>query len=372
MAIEQAPPASWLDTRLPLFAGWRNAITERRLPRERPLLATLPALITGTLILLALSGAVLSVYYVAAGGAAYDSLQFIRRSVNYGWLIRSLHASGATMIFGAVYLLLFRRLLGRAYKGPADLVWFLELKLFILLLLTGWLGFVMADGAAGYWSLNDAALAGIRLGGLAGGIAGWIFGGPAEPETLGRMAVFHVGLALLIFAVAGAWFAARRALPEPSPLRRPVAFHPYYTSQYFAAFVIFALIFAILVFFFPHLSENRLNALPPDPLSVPVSLSPPWYLLPFAAIGGLVPHTLGAIFAVIAAVAVLYALPWLDRSAPGMPASMPHKIFLWILAADVIALSVSAGDFSPALTGVFAVWYFLHFLVITPLVTGVP
>lgn len=374
MATDQVQTESWLDTRLPLWAAWRATVTDYRTAREQPYLATLPGLILGTLIFLTLSGAVLSVFYVAAEGSAYASIQFIARSVNFGWLIRSFHATGTTMLFAAVYLLLFQTILTRGYKGGGDLAWFLKLILFVILLAIGWLGTVMADGAVSYWSLHNAAIAGARLNGFPGVISEWIFDGPAGAGTLARLAVFHVILALLLFVVLGALIAARR-VANPAPARRSVAFHPYYTSQYFAAFAIFAVIFAVLVFFAPHLGENRLNAVAADPLVVPATLSGPWYLLPVAAIGGVLPSTLGSIAIVIAALAVLYALPWLDRAKPGLPAGFLYKLLVCILALDVIALSLAAAappsGLTGILTGIFIIWYFLHFLVLTPLVTGV-
>jgi ubiquinol-cytochrome c reductase cytochrome b subunit len=373
MATQQASFTTWLETRLPICAAWRTAVTDYRTARDQPYLATLPGLILGALIFLVLSGAVLSVFYVASQDGGYASIQFIERSVNFGWLLQGFHATGTTMIFAAVYLLLFRAILTSSYKGTADLVWFLKLKLFILLLVTGWLGYVMADGAVSYWSLHNAALAGARLNSFPGVISEWIFGGPAGPGTLARMAVFHVVLALLMFTVIGAIIIAGR-ISAPETRRRAVASHPYYTSQYFVSFVIFALIFAILVFFAPHLGENRLNAAAADPLVVPTTLTAPWYLLPLAAIGGLLPSTLGAIIAVIAALAVLYALPWLDRSKPGIPTGFLYKLFVWILALDVIAFSITAAapasGLTEILTGLFVIWYFLHFLVLTPLTTG--
>lgn len=373
MATQQASTPSWLETRLPLYATWRSRFTEAAIAPDLPYAATLPGLILRTLIFLAASGAVLSLFYVAAQGSAFASIQFIQRSVNFGWLVQSFHATGTTMLFAAVYLLLFRAILTSSYKGTRDLVWFLKLKLFIALLLTGWLGYVMADGAVSYWSLHNAALAGARLNGFPGVISEWIFGGPAGPGTLARMAVFHVALALLMFAIIGGIIAANRAA-APLPGRRAVAFHPYYTSQYFAAFVMFALIFAILVFFAPQLGLNRLNAAAANPLLVPATVVAPWYLLPIAAIAGVVPSTLGGIVAVIAALAVLYALPWLDRSRPGAPPGLLHTLFVFILALDVIALAISAAappsTVTEILTPVFVIWYFLHFLVLTPLSTG--
>jgi len=373
MATPQAQTKPWLESRLPLGAAWRANVSHYQTARDQPYLATLPGLILGALIFLALSGAVLSLFYVAAEGSAFHSIQFIIRSVNFGWLVQSFHSTGTTMLFAAVYLLLFRAILGSSYKGQGDLVWFLELKLFIILLLTGWLGYVLADGATSYWSLHNAALAGARLGGFPGAIADWIFGGPAGPGTLARMAVFHVILALLLLAVIGAIIVAKRVAAPPVHCN-PVAFHPYYTAQYFAAFVIFALIFAILVFFAPHLGENHLNLAAGNPLMVPALLTPPWYLLPIAAIGGVVPTTLGGVIAVIAGLAVLYALPWLDRSKPGASTGFLYKLLVFILALDVIALALAAAAPPSLVTAIliklFIAWYFLHFLVLTPLTSA--
>jgi ubiquinol-cytochrome c reductase cytochrome b subunit len=370
MATQQAKP--WLESRLPFSAAWRAHVTEYRAAREQPYLATLTGLILGTLIFLALSGAVLSLFYVTAEGSAYDSIQFITRSVNFGWLIQSFHSTGTTMVFGALYLSLFRSLLISSYKTPGELVWFLELALFILLLLAGYLGYVLADGATSYWSLHNAALAGARLNSFPGVIADWIFGGPAGPGTLARMMVFHVFLAVLLLGVVVAQIAAKRAI-RPA-LRNSVPAHPYYTSQYFVAFVVFALIFAVLVFFAPHLGENPLNAEAANPLVVPDFVTPPWYLLPVAAIGGALPGTLGGIVAVIAGLAVLAALPWLDRSKPGASTGLLYKLLVFILALDVIGLSITAAAPASALNSVlmlvFTAWYFLHFLVLTPLTTA--
>ncbi len=370
MATEQAS-RSWLENRLPACAAWRAVFSDYRSPREQPYLATLPALILGTAVLLALTGLVLGIYYVAQGGDAYNSIQYIRRGVNFGWLLQSLHASGATMILAAAYLMLFRGILTGEYRGAYDLAWFFKLNLFILLLLAGWFGYVLTDGAVSAWSLQDTALAGLRLAGLGGLIAGWVFGGPAGAGTLGRMAVFHGVFGLLILLAALAVIGANR-LAAAAPGHRTVAFHPYYTAQHFVAFVVFALIFAVILFFLPHLGENLLNLAPANPLVVPTALTPPWYLLPFSALSGVLPGGYGGIIAVVAALAVLYALPWLDRTPAGRPPRALHKFFVWVLAADVIALALTAtpGAGSALLSGLFVAWYFVHFLIITPLTTG--
>jgi ubiquinol-cytochrome c reductase cytochrome b subunit len=361
---------SWIESRLPVAAALQSYVTGLKLPRDMPYLATLPALITGTVIFLAVSGFVLGVYYNPAHG--FESIQFIMRDVNYGWLIQGFHETGTTMLFGTVYLLLFRGMLGRDYRAPGEVVWLLKILLLLVLLLVGYLGYTLADGAESYWSLHGAALTAARLDGVPGAIGNWFFGGPEDETTLARMAVLHVALALLAFLVLAIHLAAKRAIARAPG--RPVALHPYYTSQYFVAFVVFALIFAVLLFFAPHLGESRLNLAAPSGLVVPASMTPPWYLLPEKGIAAAGSGPLGQIVAFIAGIAVLAALPWLDRSAPGAVPSFKAKFLVFVLGLDVIALCLVEAASPTSMTAILAIlftaWYFLHFLVLTPLVTA--
>jgi ubiquinol-cytochrome c reductase cytochrome b subunit len=356
----------WLDTRLPALESFRVFWSAPVLPRERPYLATLPVLITGALIFQLLSGFVLSLFYNPAD--AYNSIQFIDRNVNYGWLIHAFHETGTTMIFGAVYLFLFRALWLRSYKAPGEVLWFLSLAQFVLLLLVGYLGYALADGTVSYWSLADTVSGAFSLNGFPGAIGVWFFGGALGAGTLARLVVFHAVLALAVFVILFLEYLARRGI-EPK-VARGVGLHPYYTSQYFAAFVVFTLIFAVLVFFAPHLGENPLNRGPANPLVLPVAIAPPWYLQPVGNSGHVFPGVWGSIFAIVARLAVLFALPWLDRSAPGKPAGFLHKLLLLVLALDVILLAVWAMQ-PPSLIGdilsvLFTAYFFFHFLVLLP------
>jgi len=365
---EQTQP--WIESRLKLSAALKTHVTGVPLPRERPYLATLGALITGTLGFLALSGFVLAVYYNPWHG--FESIQAINREVANGWLVQGFHETGTTMLFATVYLLLFRAILGREYRAPGEIVWFLKLALLLVLLLAGYCGYTLADGAQSYWSLHRDALAAARLDGIPGAVGNWFFGGPAGADTLARMAALHGALAVLAFLVLAIHLAAKRAIAQAPA--RPVALHPYYTSQYFVAFVVFALIFAVLLFFAPHLGENRLNLAAPSGLVVPAAVTPPWYLLPASGFAGAVSGPLGGIAAFVAAIAVLAALPWLDRSKPGAAPSFLSRFLVFVLALDVIALSVTEAASPSAVTAIlsvlFTAWYFLHFLVLTPLVTA--
>lgn len=360
---------SWTASRLPFLAPWRATFTTPAFAREAPYLATLPVLIGAALLLMAATGLVLAVYYNPWAGFA--SLQFIARDVNNGWLVRGMHQTGTTMILGAAYLLLFRGMLGRHYKAPGELVWLLGVAQFCLLLLVAWLGYVLTDGACAYWSLAQASGAAATLTGAPGALGTWFFGGAAGAGALARMAVFHAVLALAALGLILLYLAAARAAPQTGP--KPVAFHPYYTAQYFVAFVVFALIFCVFLFFLPHFGMNRLNAAAANKLLVPVVAVPPWYLLPVSDVARVAPGIWGGILLVAARLGVLFALPWLDRSGPrGRPGGM-YRFLVFVLAADVLALGLctaSQGPLTHLLAMLFTLWYFLHFLVLTPLLTA--
>ncbi len=362
---------SWLASRLPCPAKEAGSCAPM-LERDAPYAATLPALITGAVLFLLASGLVLAVYYTPAHGFA--SIQFIARNVNSGWLIQGFHTTGVTMLFAAVYWLLFRDIYTGAYRAPGELVWLLRVKLFALLLLVGWLGYTLSDGAVSYWSLTDATNAATGLGGVAGVIGRWFFGGPNGAGTLARLEVFHAVLALAILCVLAAGRRAARALALQAKPSHPVSCHPYYTSQTFAAFSVFALIFAVLMFFAPHYGLNPLNAAASDSLIVPAVLSPPWYLSPVSAVASTFSSASGGIFGVIAMLAVLAALPWLDRSAPNSKRGLFYRLLTGLLLLDIIGLGLSASypacTLSGGLTAAFTIWYFFHFLVLTPLVTA--
>jgi quinol-cytochrome oxidoreductase complex cytochrome b subunit len=361
---------SWAESRLPALACLRSEAPA--LAREAPYLAALPFLIGAALVVLAASGLVLAVYYDPA--QAFVSLQFIDRNVSNGWLIHGYHATGTTMLFGAVYLFLFRGVLTGAYRRKGELVWGLGVALFGLLLLAGYLGYTLTDGAVGYWSLVNGTRAAGTLGGLPAALGTWFFGGPYGPGTLARLLVFHAVLGLLAFGILALYIAGARSLAPRMAPREAVRFHPYYTAQYFVALVVFALIFSVLLFFAPHFGENPLNANPANPLLLPVTLTPPWYLAPFGAVEIVFPGVYGGILGVIALLAMLFALPWLDRSGSDARPGFWHRILVFVLALDVLALGLAAAAgpsmASSVLVVIFTLWYFFHFLVLTPLITA--
>ncbi len=363
---------SWMASRMPCLGGWWAGLTTPSMAREAPYLAVLPWLITAGLVFLTASGLVLAVYYNPAD--AFASRQFIAREVNNGWLIEGFHATGTTLVFAAAYLLLLRGMLARSYRAPGELVWLLDIVAFALLLLVGWLGFALTGGAAGYWSVMNATNAAMLLPGALGALGTWFFGGPDGPGTLARLLVLHIALALVIFFILWLRHGAKKAAtPLPAPALR-VAFHPYYTAQYFVALVVSALIGCVLLFFYPHFGQSPLNNVPGGPLALATGAGVPWYLAPLAGLSALFHGTYGGILGLAAGLVLLLALPWLDRSGPGRRAGGLWRLLTWVLALDVLGLGWAAcgaaGGLSGLLVVVFGAWYFLHFLVLTPIVTA--
>jgi quinol-cytochrome oxidoreductase complex cytochrome b subunit len=349
---------SWAATRFPALAAWQHGLTSTQTtPRERPYLAALPILLTGGLVFLALSGFSLALHYNPF--AAFDSLQFIDRSINNGWLVHGFHESGTTMVLGAAYWLVFRSMLTGSYRAPGELVWLLAVALLALLLVAGYFGYTLSGGAVSYWSLTEATRS--LGGGLPGQLQAWVFGGPAGSGSLARLIVLHVALAVAIFGVLAVYFSAAKAVA----LKDVTVFHPHYAVQVFVAFVVFALILGVLVFFVPHFGENPLNLAAANPLLVPAFVTPPWYLLPVTALGNT-----GGPLLVIAAFLLLAALPWLDRGKTGP--KFWQRLLVWLLGLDIIFLCIATSvpsAFGPVLVTIFIAWYFLHFLVLTPLVS---
>ncbi len=361
---------SWAASRLPCLSGLCACLNARTMAPGGSYFAAFPFLIAVLAAFLTLSGIVLAVFYNP--WHAFESVQFINRGVNQGWLIRTYHATGTTLIFALAYLHLFRSILTRAYRAPAEFSWLMSVKMLLVLLLTGWLGYVLTGGAAGYLSLVNAANAALSLGGLQGAVGLWFLGGPAGQGTLARLEVFHALLGISLLLVVWAYFASRKADSPVNPAKA-VAFYPYYLAQYFAALAVLAFIFVLLGFYAPGVSEVAANHIPAGALALPLGAGVPWYLAPAAGLIGVFPSSGLAVAGAIVAVLLLYALPWLDRSGPGGAKSKVYCFFTWVLALDVLGLGLAAAGvlpFSPVLAVLFTAWFFFHFLVLTPVVTA--
>jgi quinol-cytochrome oxidoreductase complex cytochrome b subunit len=377
-ALAPAPSLSGAGVRRTGFM--QRTFLDYPVPCNRNFLWSFGVMVGFSLLVLSVSGIWLGFYYVPTPGDAFNSIEYIERNVHYGWLIRDLHLVGTTMLFGAVYVELFRGIYYGTYRHGRESVWGIEAARFFLLLCAGFFGYIMVFGPASTASLMIMAS---RLGGLGHFL---IAGFGINAATMPRIATLHTVFGLLAVGVALLGFFASRAagLANPDGLAvvapadmRPL--HPYYTIRAFFALIVFLLIFTIIVTFGLHwfTPPGNYAAWPASAarMALPVNPIPPWYMLGFHGIARAAGSLWFGTALTILAFLMLAALPWLDRGTIASCRYRPrYRGFVLVLAFDWIVLSVLASLPATAVISIFleatTIYLFLHFLLITPLVTS--
>ncbi len=320
----------WLDSRLPIVRLAHDSFVDFPTPKNLNYWYTFGGILAVCLVIQIVTGVVLAMHYTATVDEAFGSVERIMRDVPFGWLIRNIHMVGASMFFLAVYVHMFRGLYYGSYKAPREVLWLLGCVIFLLMMATAFLGYMLPWGQM---SLHGANVI-INLFGaipLVGeSIQAWLMGGPSVGnQTLQRFFSLHY---LLPFMIAGVVILHIWALHVPgnnNPTGKEVQdvekdtvpFHPYYTVKDGFAIVVFLIIFAAFVFYAPNVLGHADNYIEANPLVTPAHIVPEWYLLPFYAIlraitfniGPIDAKLLGVIF-MFGSIAVLFLLPWLDTS----------------------------------------------------------
>lgn len=314
----------WMDSRLPIIrfgADYMSLPT----PKNLNYWYTFGAILAVCLVTQILTGVVLAMHYVPNVDLAFASVERIMRDVNGGWLIRYVHANGASMFFIAVYIHMLRGLYYGSYKAPREMIWIVGCVIFFLLIATAFLGYVLPWGQM---SFHGAVVITNLIGSVpvvGGPILTWLQGGPSiDNATLNRFFSLHY---LLPFVIAGCvvlhlWALHHAGQNNPVGILIPkdrlkkdtVPFHPYYTVKDGFAIVLFLILFAVFVFYMPNALGHADNYIPANPLVTPAHIVPEWYLLPFYAILRAIPDKFGGVLAMGGAIAVLFILPWLDTS----------------------------------------------------------
>ena len=384
------PFMKWVDDRLPLPRLVYNAVgSGYPVPRNLNYFWNFGVLSGLALVIQIVTGIVLAMHYAANAGVAFDSVEHIMRDVNSGWMLRYAHATGASMFFIVVYLHIFRGLYYGSYKAPREMVWLLGLVIFLLLMATGFMGYVLPWGQMSFWGAKviTGLFSAIPLVGPT--IQTWLLGGFAPDDAaLNRFFSLHY---LLPFVIAGVIILHIWALHIPGSsnptgveVKGPqdtVPFHPYYTAKDGFGAGIFLIIFALILFFAPNALGHPDNYIPANPLSTPAHIVPEWYFWPFYAILRAftvdifgIPAKLLGVVAMFGAIVLLFFLPWLDNSPVRSGNYRPRfKQFFWLLCVDVLILGYCGG--SPAeepyvmISQVAAAYYFAHFLVILPMLS---
>ena len=303
------------------------------------------------------------------------------RDVNYGWLLRYLHANGASLFFAVVYVHLFRNLYYGSYKNPREVLWWIGLIILLLMIVTAFMGYVLPWGQMSFWAATVITNVFSAIPGIGDPIVLWLWGDFSVGESLlKRFYSLHYLLPFVIAALAIIHLWALHEHKSNNPLgidmkgpQDSLPFHPYFTVKDLVGVGVFLLVLAGLVFYGPNVLGEPDNYIPANPLQTPTHIVPEWYLLPFYAILRAVPDKLGGVIALAAAILVLFVVPWLDTSKVRSARFRPiYKQLSWVLIADVLVLgwvgkNPPEGAF--VLIGQLATtYYFVHFLVLMPVV----
>ena len=369
----------WFNDRLPLLS-LVNHLTDYPTPKNLNYWWTFGGILTFCLITQIVTGLVLAMHYIAHADMAFDSVEHIMRDVNYGWLIRYIHANGASMFFLAVYIHIFRSLFYGSYKAPREIIWIIGIIIYLLMMAAAFMGYVLPWGQMSFWGATVITNLFSAIPLVGESITNWLWGGySVDNPTLTRFFSLHYLFPFLILGLVVLHIWALHVPGNNNPIgidiKKPskdtVPFHPYIVIKDAFALLIFLLIFAFFVFFSPNILGHAGNYIEANPLVTPAHIVPEWYLLPFYAILRSVPDKLLGVIAMFAAIFVLVILPWLDTSKVRSTVFRPiYKQFYWFLVADVLILgyvgAMPAEGIYLLIARVATAYYFAHFLLILP------
>ena len=376
------PVVRWIDHRLPIFSFMDHELNEYPTPKNLNYFWNFGSLAGISLVIMIATGIVLAMSYTPHVDYAFESVERIMRDVNHGWLIRYIHMNGASFFFIVVFIHIFRGLYYGSYKAPRELLWILGVLILLLMMATAFMGYVLPWGQMSFWGATVITNLFSAIPFIGDSIVTLLWGGfSVDNPTLNRFFALHYLMPFLIVGVVILHLVALHRFGSNNPIgidvsgpQDTVPFHPYYTIKDFFGLSIFLSLFAAAIFFFPNFMGHPDNYIPANPMQTPAHIVPEWYFLPFYAILRAVPDKLGGVLAMFGAIAVLFVLPWLDRSPIRSGNFRPlFKIFFWVFIVDCVALGYLGG--MPAegiyvvLSRVATAWYFLHFLVILPLLS---
>ena len=384
MSEEKYVPKSklgqWFDKRLPLLT-LAHHVNDYPTPKNLNYWWTFGGILTFFLIIQIITGIVLAMHYVAHADLAFGSVEHIMRNVNYGWLIRYLHANCSSMFFLAVYIHIFRALFYGSYKAPREMIWIIGMFIYLLMMATAFTGYVLPWGQMSFWAATVITNLFSAIPLVGESITSWLWGGYAVGSpTLTRFFSLHYLMPFLIFGlvILHIWALHIPGNNNPvgidikKPSKETVPFHPYIVIKDFYALLIFLIIFSGFVFFVPNVLGHPDNYIEANPMVTPSHIVPEWYLLPFYAILRSVPDKLGGVVVMFAAVFILMFLPWLDTSKVRSAVFRPlYKVFFWILVIDVIVLGYIGANPPEGMYLIIGriatIYYFVHFILIMPL-----
>ncbi len=322
----------WLLERFPMSKLWNEHMAEYYAPRNFNIWYFFGSLALFVLVNQFITGILLTMNYKPDAKLAFDSVEYIMRDVNWGWLIRYMHSTGASAFFIVVYLHMFRGMMYGSYKQPRELIWIFGMLIFVCLMAEAFMGYLLPWGQMSYWGAQVIISLFSAIPVVGDELSLWVRGDYVVSDaTLNRFFAFHViavplALLMLVFLHIVALHEVGSNNPDgieikesKDPWGKPVdgiPFHPYYTVKDLVGFGVFMIFFAVVIFYMPEMGGYFLehaNFIPADPLKTPEHIAPVWYFTPFYAILRAVPDKFAGVIAMGGAIVVLFLLPWLDR-----------------------------------------------------------
>jgi quinol-cytochrome oxidoreductase complex cytochrome b subunit len=377
----------WFDDRLPIIRWSKEHLMDYPTPKNLNYWWTFGAVLAMCLGIQIVTGIVLAMHYTPHVDFAFDSVEHIRRDVNFGRIIQATHAVGASMFFAAMYIHMFRGLYFGSYKAPREILWILGVTIFALTMATAFMGYVLPWGQMSFWAATVITniLGAVPIVGepllqlLRGGFA-------VDNATLNRFFSLHYLLPFIIAAVVVLHIWALHVPGNNNPVgvevkssRDTVAFHPYYTMKDGFFMVLFLIPFAWFVFFAPDILGHPDNYILANSQVTPAHIVPEWYFLPYYAILRAIDFNiffidskLGGVIFFAGSILILFLVPWLDTSKVRSGTFRPvFKWFYWLFVANFVMLTylgaAPAEGIYVLLAKIGTAYYFLYFVVILPL-----
>lgn len=388
----------WVDHRLPIFTFVSHELYEYPTPRNLNYWWNFGSLAGIILVIMIVTGIALAMHYTPHTAMAFDSVERIMRDVNYGWLLRYIHMNGASMFFIVVYIHMFRGLYFGSYKAPREILWILGVVILLLMMATAFMGYVLPWGQMSFWGATVITNLFSAIPLVGDWIVTLLWGGFAvDNPTLNRFYSLHYLMPFVLVGVIVLHIWALHVHGSNNPIgidtkgeQDVIPFHPYYTVKDMFGLGVFLVFFSLFIFFAPDYLGHPDNYIEANALATPAHIVPEWYFLPFYAILRAVPANfvgewatawmgfvlieakLAGVLAMFGSIAVLFVLPWLDRSPVRSSRFRPlYKWFFWIFLIDCLVLGYvgakPAEGVYIAIGRVATIWYFAHFLVLVPL-----
>ncbi len=324
----------WIDARFPLTSTWKAHLSEYYAPKNFNFWYFFGSLALLVLVNQIVTGIFLTMSYKPDAALAFASVEYIMRDVPWGWLIRYMHSTGASMFFVVVYLHMFRGLIYGSHRKPRELVWIFGMMIYLALMAEAFMGYLLPWGQMSFWGASVIISLFSAIPYVGDALSQWIRGDfVVSDATLNRFFAFHViALPLVLLGLVVAHIIALHEVGSNNPEgieikahKDPVThipldgipFHPYYTVKDIVGVVVFLMVFSAIIFFGPEMGGWFLEAnnfIPADPFKTPQHIAPLWYFTPFYAILRAVPNKLFGVVGMGAGVVIMAFLPWLDRA----------------------------------------------------------